>query len=353
MGCKPLTNNFFYPLEIVHSKKSASEEKKRINYYPFGLQHKGYNNTVSSNGNSVARKYKYNGKELNEEIGLDWYDYGARNYDAALGRWMNIDPLADQMRRHSPYNYAFDNPIYFIDPDGMAPQDYYIDSATGKLLGQDGAATNNIRSIDASTFNSISTANGGTTSATATSELQSNGAIVQIDQAGIDADISKINNQTVADQSGERQLSLNLGYAKDSEGYTATDSNGNYVMEVTSTIGTPGTNGTADFEAAPANADGVRVSNGAIQLGGAHTHNKAPAGLVNQPTTSAADKSVATGFGVTIYAIDSYTGTSSTPTSGPAIHRVTADGTQTNNVGTTNSNNIGLDALKKHAGINN
>ncbi|AFU69793.1 RHS repeat-associated core domain protein [Psychroflexus torquis ATCC 700755] len=91
------------------------------NYYPFGLKHKGYNNVVSSNGNSAAQKFGFRGKELNEELGLEWHDFDARNYDVSLGRWMNLDPLAELMRRHSPYNYAFDNPIYFTDPDGMYP----------------------------------------------------------------------------------------------------------------------------------------------------------------------------------------------------------------------------------------
>ncbi|MEE4000262.1 RHS repeat-associated core domain-containing protein, partial [Tenacibaculum sp. FZY0031] len=108
----------------------STEIIEESNYYPFGLKHKGYNNVTSPHGNSLAQKWGYNGKEYQDDLvggtNLNWHDFGARNYDAALGRWMNLDPLAEQMRRHSPYNVSFNNPLRFIDPDGMKPEDIIL-----------------------------------------------------------------------------------------------------------------------------------------------------------------------------------------------------------------------------------
>ncbi len=94
-------------------------EINQINHYaPFGLNLEGNWNGASAD---AKNKFQYNGKELQTDFGLDWNDYGARNYDAATGRFPSVDPLADIFAFQSPYAYAANNPIKYIDFMGMSP----------------------------------------------------------------------------------------------------------------------------------------------------------------------------------------------------------------------------------------
>lgn len=101
-------------VRISFDKNTATGQAELIQedeYYAFGLRHGLYDN---SNNN----RYLYNGKERQTDL-TDQYDYGARFYDPVTVRWNTPDPLAEKSRRFSPYVYGKNNPIRFIDPDGM------------------------------------------------------------------------------------------------------------------------------------------------------------------------------------------------------------------------------------------
>jgi RHS repeat-associated protein len=83
-------------------------------------------------------QYKYNGKEWQDELNLNLYDYGARNYDPALGRWMNVDPLTEKAYSWSPFRYCFDNPVIFLDKNGLYETDghYWTVYLAGLVTGR-------------------------------------------------------------------------------------------------------------------------------------------------------------------------------------------------------------------------
>jgi RHS repeat-associated protein len=80
-------------------------------YYPFG-------GLFGDNAGGSVQPYLYNGKELDRMHGLDLFDYGARHYDAAIGRWFTMDPLAEIDYSVSPYVYCANSPVKNVDLDG-------------------------------------------------------------------------------------------------------------------------------------------------------------------------------------------------------------------------------------------
>ena len=150
-------------------------------YYPFG-------GLFGEGLQTSNQPYRYNGKELDRQLSLDLYDYGARHYDAALGRWLTVDPMAEKYYSISSYVYCGNNPVRFIDPDGREWK--YVTDANGHItinvtlnlsvLGNYTTAQINAyqNAISTQFHNTISQSSGGTMSGTITF-YQGNADIVQ------------------------------------------------------------------------------------------------------------------------------------------------------------------------------
>jgi RHS repeat-associated protein len=100
-------------------------------YYPFGMEMANWNPNWYDNSDN---RYLYNGKELQTDFDLNWYDYGARFYDPALGRWHSVDPRCEDggQESWSPYHYVLNNPVKLTDPDGRI---FGFDNLIGFAIG--------------------------------------------------------------------------------------------------------------------------------------------------------------------------------------------------------------------------
>ncbi len=298
---------------------------------------------VEQNFSGYNNAFKFNGKEQDPETGM--YYYGARYYDPKMSLFISVDPLAEQFQGWSPYNYTMNNPLNLTDPTGMAPEDWYMDASTGKILGKDGAETNNLRLIYRSDWEDTIETHGGSMSASATADLQSRSGLVTVDNLTISSNVQNINTQTINDQSRERQVLIGV----------LVDNSGDYPSGVlTSVIGTSGPVGEGSVETGIINRyrDQAQTQLYSSQFEGtnllpvaqAHTHNKVTRkGYKNDPTMSKQDRTSSMSDGLIRYAIDSWTGKTQ---SGNAIHRVTPKGNITNNVGNTQNFNVGQDVYK-------
>ncbi|MCL9805438.1 DUF6443 domain-containing protein [Flavobacterium amniphilum] len=121
------------------------------NYYPFGLKHKGYNEPdqnpmdwgyILTSGTYLNHKYKYNGKEFQDELGLGMYSMDMRQYDPAIARWVVLDPITHH--DFSPYSSFDNNPVFWADPSGA---DSVEGNKDGVIYGN-GHWSDGIRNVD-------------------------------------------------------------------------------------------------------------------------------------------------------------------------------------------------------------
>jgi RHS repeat-associated protein len=125
-----VTIDYYHNYILGSARRMTSYSTWERHYYPFGQDR-----SATGSGN----EYKFTGKEE------DVYYFGARFYDPELGRWTQVDPLWDKYPGWSPYSYALDNPLVFVDPDG---REILLGSASERLFAAFGYRSSNLRRID-------------------------------------------------------------------------------------------------------------------------------------------------------------------------------------------------------------
>jgi RHS repeat-associated protein len=115
--CSNESNNdvFFDNFQVIHNKGPLLEE---THYYPFGLTMAGIS---SKSAGKLENRFKYNGIELDEDLGIDTYEAQFRNLNVQIGRWWQIDPKGEGQESESPYTSMANDPVKMSDPLGDVP----------------------------------------------------------------------------------------------------------------------------------------------------------------------------------------------------------------------------------------
>ena len=171
------TGDIFYSIKdhlgntrITYSDKdrdrniiAATEVVQEHHYYPFGLEMNG----VWTLNSSKDYNYRYNGKELQTELDIGYYNYGARFYDPSIGRFTGVDPISDQFVYLSTFNYASNSPIVNLDLWGLQGKNfnsvdvgnmksYFNENVRNRNLGKgDDCMTCHIKGVEILTNNTI------------------------------------------------------------------------------------------------------------------------------------------------------------------------------------------------------
>ena len=255
-------------------------------FYPFGMAFA--EGTTTEQG---KQEFKYNGKELDRSHELNQYDYSARYYDPGYSRFTTMDPLSEKFYSWSPYVYCYNNPMRFIDPTGMAADDYY-DKVNGKYLGNDSGVPGKMRLIDNKQYSEIKNSSEGNI-LDKMNKLQAAGTEITINNSKIQTDLQAVADNSTS-QGVENQIYLTLDRDK---------------AEISSIVGQSGSNDKSTLSYYPAPTTGVNFVDkpgGLVLIGQVHGHPESTEqGKVTAKTMSSNfDVPTAKSVQVPIYGVD-------------------------------------------------